>query len=205
MRNGEALMPQRLTLRAAPLLLMLTPCGDSAPPPQPDPRPVRVMSVEARMGGDVVSLTGTVRAETTVNLAFRIEGRMVERGRNVGDRVSAGQIVARLNRDNGKINLCAARDAVAAAHERVVEATDNYNRQRQLLAGGFTTPLRYDKMTQTLQSARSAADSARAQLSIAENRVSYTDLIADMNGTVTARGAGPGEVVQVGRMILQIA
>jgi multidrug efflux pump subunit AcrA (membrane-fusion protein) len=45
----------------------------------------------------------------------------------------------------------------------------------------------------------------QAQLSNAENRLSYTDLRADANGTVTARGVEPGEVVQAGRMILQIA
>jgi RND family efflux transporter MFP subunit len=87
----------------------------------------------------------------------------------------------------------------------VVEASNNYQRQRELLASGFTTRVRYDEATRTLQAARSSADQARAQLSIAENRVAYTELVADSNGTVTARGAEPGEVVQAGRMILQVA
>ena len=49
----------------------------------------------------------------------------------------------------------------------MTEATNNYQRQRQLLASGFTTRVRYDEATQTLQTARSQADSARAQLGIA--------------------------------------
>jgi RND family efflux transporter MFP subunit len=163
------------------------------------------MSVEARTGGDIVSLTGNIQAETTVNLAFRIDGRMIERAVNVGDRVTAGQVVARLNRDNEESNLRAARAALVAAQARVVETRNNYNRQRQLLASGFATRVRYDEATQQLQSATSAADSAQAQLNIAENRLGYTDLIADTSGTVIARGAEPGEVVQAGRMILQIA
>lgn len=196
-------------LRRLPIALLLlaglAACGESAPPPAPEIRPVRVMSVEARTGGDVVSLTGNIQAETTVNLAFRIDGRMVERSVNVGDRVTAGQVVARLNRDNEESNLRAARAALTAAQARVVEARNNFNRQRQLLASGFTTRVRYDEATQTLQSVTSAADSAQAQVSIAENRLSYTNLIADTSGTVTARGAEPGEVVQAGRMILQVA
>lgn len=187
------------------LLGSLTACGDDAPPAVEDIRPVRVVTVAERAGGEIVSLTGTIQAETDVNLAFRIDGRMIERSVNVGDRVRAGQVVARLNRDNEENNLRAARAALVAAQARVTETRNNYNRQRQLLASGFATRVRYDEATQQLQSAVSAADSAQAQMQIAENRLGYTDLIADSNGTVTARGAEPGEVVQPGRMILQIA
>lgn len=194
-------------VRTAGLLLLagLAACDDGAPAAAPDIRPVRVMAVEGRAGGEIVSLTGTIQAETDVNLAFRIDGRMIERSVNVGDRVTAGQVVARLNRDNEESNLRAARAALTAANARVTETRNNYNRQRQLLASGFATRVRYDEATQQLQSARSAADSAQAQVNIAENRLGYTELVADSSGTVTARGAEPGEVVQPGRMILQIA
>lgn len=187
------------------LLAVLTGCGDAAPPAAPEIRPVRVVSVETRTGGDTVTLTGSVQAETTVNIAFRIDGRLVERSVNVGDRVTQGQIVARLDRSNEENNLRAARAALAAAQARVVETRNNYSRQRQLLASGFTTRVRYDEATQGLASAQSAADSAQAQLNIAQIRLGYTNLVADSSGTVTARGAEPGEVVTPGRMIIQIA
>ncbi len=189
----------------AMLLALLAGCGDSAPPPAPEIRPVRVVSVENRTGGDVVSLTGTVQAEATINLAFRIGGRMIERMVNVGDKVTAGQVIARLDPSTQENELRAARAALAAARARVTETTNNYNRQRQLLASGFATRVRYDEATQQLQAARSTADSAQAQLSTAENRLGYTTLIADSAGAVVARGAEPGEVVAPGRMIIQVA
>jgi RND family efflux transporter MFP subunit len=163
------------------------------------------MTVERAAEGEVVSLTGTVQAETEVNLAFRIDGRMVERLVNVGDPVRAGQVVARLNRDNEENNLRAARAAVAAARGQLTEARNNHWRQSELLRDGWTTRVRYDQAAQTLQSARSAVDAAEAQLGIAETRLSYTELVSDVNGRVTARGAEPGEVVQPGRMIVQVA
>lgn len=200
-------MSSALRHRSAGLLLLaaLSACGDSSPPPAAEIRPVRAITVSGRAGGELVSLTGTIQAETDVNLAFRIDGRMIERTVNVGDRVTAGQVVARLNRDNEENALRAARAALVAANARVVETRNNYGRQRQLLASGFATRVRYDEAAQQLQSAQSAADSAQAQVSIAENRLGYTDLVADSNGTVTARGAEVGEVVQPGRMILQVA
>ena len=43
------------------------------------------------------------------------------------------------------------------------------------------------------------------QVRIAADRVGYTVLQADAAGTVTARGAEPGEVVQAGQMIVRLA
>jgi membrane fusion protein, multidrug efflux system len=193
------------TRLALVLLAALSGCDEAAPPPAPEIRPVRVITVEQRGGGDTVTLTGTVAPETEVNLAFRIDGRMVERRVNVGDRVRAGQIVARLDRTNEENNLRAARAELTAARARVTEARNNYARQRDLLQSGFTTRVRYDEAVRTLRSAESAADAAQAQVNIAETRVGYTELRADAAGTVTARGAEPGEVVAPGRMIVQIA
>ncbi|MGG5819917.1 efflux RND transporter periplasmic adaptor subunit [Falsiroseomonas sp. HW251] len=187
------------------MLPLLAACGDAAPPPTPDPRPVRVTTVEPRRGGDVVSLTGTVQPETEVNLGFRIDGRMTERLVNVGDRVRPGQVVARLDRSNEENNLRAARAALTAAEAQLAEVEANYIRARDLLRSGFGTRQRYDQAVQQLQTARSAVDAATAQLGIAENRLGYTELLADASGTVTARGAEPGEVVAPGRMIVRIA
>lgn len=193
-------------LRALPLaLLVLAGCEDAAPPPAPEIRPVRVVAAERSAGGDVVSLTGTVQAETEVNLAFRIDGRMTERLVNVGDQVRPGQVVARLNRDNEENGLRAARANLTATRGQLREAENNYWRQGQLLREGFTTRVRFDQAAQQLQTIRAAVDAAEAQVSIAETRLSYTELVSDVAGRVTQRGAEPGEVVQPGRMILRIA
>lgn len=178
---------------------------DDPPPAPPEIRPVRVITVEPRAGGEVVSLTGTVEAQTEVNLAFRIDGRMVQRLVNVGDRVAPGQVVARLDPQNEENAVRAARAALNAARGQLVEARNNYQRQRELLQSGFTTRVRYDQALQTLQTVQASVDAAQAQVNIAENRLGYTALEADAAGTVTARGAEPGEVVQAGRMILQLA
>lgn len=183
----------------------LAACSEPPAAPAAEPRPVRVVAVEPRAGGEVVSLTGTIQAETEVNLGFRIDGRMVERLVNVGDRVTAGQVVARLDPTNEQNALRAARASLAAAQAQLTEAQANYGRARELLRTGFGTRQRYDQAAQQLQTARSAADSAQAQVNISENRLGYTELVADAAGIVTARGAEPGEVVAPGRMIIRLA
>jgi RND family efflux transporter MFP subunit len=201
-------MPRHPGGAALPCLILVAALGACSEPPAPppaEPRPVRVATVEPRGEGTLVSLTGTIQAETEVNLGFRIDGRMVERLVNVGDRVTAGQVVARLDRTNEENSLRAARAALAAAQAQLVEARANYGRARELLRTGFGTRQRYDQAAQQLQTATSAEDSAQAQVNIAENRLGYTVLLADAPGTVTARGAEPWEVVAPGRMIIRLA
>jgi RND family efflux transporter MFP subunit len=186
-------------------LMFLGGCDSAEAPKTVEIRPVRVVTVEKQTGSETVSLTGTIQAQTEVNLAFRIDGRMIERSVNVGDAVTAGQVVARLDPQNEENALRSARADMAAAEGQLVEARNNYERQRDLLARGFTTRVRYDEVTRIYRTAQSQVDSARARLSIAEDRLGYTELVADSAGSVTARGAEPGEVVQAGRMIVQIA
>jgi RND family efflux transporter MFP subunit len=196
---------RKLALLALAALALLPACRRAEEPPPPDVRPVRVVSVEQRAAGDVVSLTGTVQAQTEINFSFRIDGRMISRNANVGDTVKPGQTLATLDASNENSSLQSARAQLAAARGQLTEQRNNYNRQKDLLAQRFISQAAFDQHTANLQSAESAVQSAQAQVDLAANRVSYTRLVADAGGTVTKVGAEPGEVVPAGRMVVQVA
>lgn len=184
---------------------VLSACQPQSEASAPDVRPVRTVTIERRAVGDAVSLTGHVQAQNEASLAFRISGRMIERPVNVGDRVTPGQVIARLDPQNELNTLRSAKANLAAAEGQLVQARNAYDRQQRLLTNGFTTRAQYDQAQQALQTATSQVDDAEAQLKIAHDNVSFTELKADSAGTITARGAEPGEVVQAGRMIVQVA
>jgi membrane fusion protein, multidrug efflux system len=173
-------------------------CRPAAEAPPPDNRPVRYMKVEMFPGGETVSLTGTVQAQSEINLSFRIDGRVVERRVDVGARVKAGQLIAVLNPENEESGVAGARANVAAARAQLVEARNNYDRHKELLAQNFISKARFDQVEATFRAAQSQVTAAQSQLDIASNRLGYTRLVADSPGTVTAVGAEPGEVVQAG-------
>lgn len=184
---------------------VLAACGRAEPPVAQAARPVRVIAVERQPAGETVSLTGQVEAETEVNLAFRVGGRMIARSVNVGDRVKAGQVLARLEPDPAENALRAARAELASAQSLSTKTGNDFNRQDQLLRGGWTTRVRYDQARHAMQAAQAQVDAARAQLASAEDNLSYTELVADASGHVTAVSAEPGEVVAAGRTIVQLA
>jgi RND family efflux transporter MFP subunit len=192
-------------LSAFALLALLTACKP-VEEPEPEPiRPVRVTTVESQEGGETVSLTGQVEARQEVNLSFRTGGRMIERSVNVGDRVRAGQVVARLESETPRNALRSARAELTAARARLVEAQNNFERHRSLLDRGFITRAMFDQAEQAYRTARAQVDSVQAQVNIAETQLGYANLISDSSGTVTARRAEPGEVVGPGQPIVQLA
>jgi RND family efflux transporter MFP subunit len=172
---------------------------------EPEVRPVRVITVEEREGGETVSLAGTIESRLQVDLAFRIGGRMTERLVDVGDMVEADQVIARLDPADEENGLRAAEASLAAAEGQLSEARVNYDRQRHLYERDIVARVALDRAEQTLTTAQAAADTAAAQVGIARRRLDDTELRADAGGVVTAVGAEPGEVVQTGRMIVQIA
>ena len=70
---------------------------------------------------------------------------------------------------------------------------------------GFTTRAIFDAANQGLQTAQARVDDASAQLDVAQDRVSFTELKANVSGSITARSAESGQVVQAGQQIFTIA
>ena len=197
--------PPWACLILAVVAAVLVSCKPSEEPAAQQPRPVRVVTVERQHASDAVSLTGQIEAETEVNLSFRVGGRMIARSVNVGDRVKSGQIVARLEPEPAENALRVARANLASALSLLTKTRNDFNRQDELLRGGWTTRVRHDQALQAFQAAQAQVDAARASEAVAEDNLAYTELIADGPGHVTTIGAEPGEVVQPGRMIVQLA
>ena len=185
--------------------VLLSACHKEAETPPPEVRPVRTVTVARQPSGESVVLTGHIEAENEAALAFRISGRMIERPVNIGDRVQPGQVLARLDPQNEQNALRSAQAALSAAQAQLTQARNNYGRQQNLLSRGVISRAEFDHAQQGLQTAQAQVDDAEAQLKIARDRLSYTELHADATGSVTARGAEPGEVVQAGQMIVRIA
>lgn len=195
----------RIVICAGLIAVLLGGCQEPVTPSPPDIRPVRSVTVERRPGLEHFSSTGQVRAQEEVNIAFRLDGRVLERRVGVGDTVRAGQIVARLDPQNQANALRSARAMMFAAQGQLTQARNTFERQQELMGRGYTTRAQFDQSQQAFQTAQAQAESAQAQLRQAEDMLGYTELYADADGTVIDKGAEPGEVVRAGQMIVKVA
>src|SRR5271169_2789910 len=195
-----------LLFAAAPgLVVMLSGCKQETANETPPLRPVRTVVVEKGGLGETVVLTGQLQAEKEVALAFRIGGRIIERSVDTGDSVTTDQVVARLDPQNELNGLRSARAALSAANARLEQDSNHFDRQETLLQQGWTTRANFDQAQKALRTAQAAVDDAKAQVEIAEDRVSYTQLKAGVTGTITRRAAESGEVVQPGQTVFVVA
>lgn len=80
-----------------------------------------------------VALTGDIQARKVTEQAFRVSGKLIKRYVDVGNRVRAGQVLARLDPQEQKNELASANAEVAMRQSRLYLAEQNYLRQQLLL------------------------------------------------------------------------
>ena len=101
--------------------------------------------------------------------------------------------------------MAAAEADLTAAKAAVAQAAPQEERYRILIANGHTTRPIYENAVKALQSAEAQVQSAEANLRIARNQLSYTELRAPDDGVVTSTAADPGQVVAAGQKVVEIS
>jgi RND family efflux transporter MFP subunit len=124
---------------------------------------------------------------------------------DVGAHVAAGDVLARLDPAEQQADLDAAVAAEAAAQSQLRVAGATFERQKTLIAQGFTTRSAFDQAQEGLRSAEAALETAKAEVGRTKNALSYTELKAGAAGVITARNLELGQVVQAGQAAFTLA
>lgn len=183
------------TLALGACLVALAGCGKEKPADPVRPR-VQVQEVKTADFAATVALTGDIQARVQTQLSFRVGGKIIQRMVDVGDRITAKQVLAKLDPKDLQTNVDSAIAAEAAEQARVKQTAAAFVRQEKLLPKGYTSKSEYDSAQAQLRSSQSALKAAQAQLANAREQLGYTALIADAPGIITARQAEVGQVVQ---------
>lgn len=186
------------------LALSLAACDQAAPPEQRAAE-VGVEAATVSAYSPTVALTGEIAARVTSELSFRVSGRLVERKVEVGDHVTADQVLATIDPVEQRANLSAAQASVDAADAKLRQAVSTFERQQSLIRQGFTTRREYDQAEEDLRAAQGNVAAAKALLGTAQDDLSQTVLKAGAPGIITARSAEAGEVVQSAQTVYSLA
>lgn len=188
---------------AALLLALAAGCAQEAEKPEVV-RPVRTLTVGAP-AADQWTLAGEVRARYETRLAFRLPGHMLERKVEVGSRVAAGQVIARIDARDAQLAATQARAQLAQAESAAALAEADLQRFRELRTRNFISHAEIDRRAAQALQAREQVAAARAALMQASNQVGYAELAAPHAGVITALEAEAGQVLAAGQTVARIA
>ncbi len=195
---------RRSSLLAVGSALLLVACSKSTPPEEPV-RAVRVMTVAPSDYLSSLEFAGEVRPRIESRLGFRVGGKLVKRQAELGQQVKAGQVLAELDPQDYQLGVDAAVAQLGAAVTNRDLAAADFKRFKELKDQNFISGAELDRRDANLKAAQAQLDQAQSQLTVQRNQGSYTRLLADVAGVITAIEAEPGQVISAGTPIVRIA
>ncbi|NMK46934.1 efflux RND transporter periplasmic adaptor subunit [Achromobacter sp. Bel] len=196
---------RRLALPAAlALAVALSGCGRKEAP-APAPRPVVAMPAKADERLPAWTLPGEVQARYSTPLSFRVGGKIIERQVRLGDSVTPGQIVAKLDPADATKNAAAAKAQLSAAQHQLDYARQQLDRDRAQSRENLIAATQLEQTRNAYASALAQRDQAAQQAALSADQLKYTTLQADHAGVITAEQADTGQNVAAGTPVYQLA
>ncbi|MEM8570634.1 MAG: efflux RND transporter periplasmic adaptor subunit [Pseudomonadota bacterium] len=168
------------------------------------PRPVKTLTITDQSAEHDRYFVGIAQAARQVSLSFRVGGTVAELLVSVGETVTEGQPLARLDQAPFQTEvdrLSAERDSAEATFENAEVQT---SRQRQLVERDVQAQATLDRFIAQEASSRAAVQSVSAALEKAQLDLSYTEITAPFSGVVTADFVEVFEEVQANEHVLRI-
>ena len=166
---------------------------------------VSTVTPEATEWSQQLTASGSIAAWQEAIVGSEIGGlRLADVPVNVGDRVRKGQVIARLQAETVAAEREQTRASQAEAEAAFAEARANADRARQVEASGALSAQQVAQYLTAELTAKARVDVLKAKLKSDDLRLAQTRILAPDDGTITARSATLGAVVQQGQELFRL-
>lgn len=206
--NKKRIVPTVLGLALLAIALPLalsSRAGDEPVPERSTVQKVEVAAVETTSTPRSLRFPGTVRSEQRARLSFQVSGRLAERPVEIGDRVKAGQTLARLDEKELRNGLASSEGTLAQMEARRLQARQEATRVEKLFEAGAATQEELEETRAAADSLAAGRGSAKAQVAEARRRLAEARLVAPFDGIVSRVSMEPGEYASPGAPVLEIS
>ena len=177
---------------------------EEAKAPADKPVPVEVSLVKTVDLPRVATAVGRLAANREVTLSAEIGGVVAEYLADVGDEVTADQILVQLDPTDYGLALQEARAGLVQAQAHLAAASGSHERSKSLLPRQVISTDSFEKSEAEYKSAAAARNRARTLVEIAEERLKKTAILAPFGGLVAARAIEKGQTVAPGQPVMTI-
>lgn len=192
------------------LCLLLTACQNSEPEQaRSEPETIELIQddVVAVQTGNSVSktaFTGTIRAVQHSSIQAQVTATASTVNAQVGQRVSKGQVLVRLNNQDNAARLAQARANLASTQAQANQARVMMERKRRLLNQGFISKVEYEQSQVDYRAQLENVRAQQANVDIAEKADRDGTILSPISGVITQRQVEPGQTVSAGQTLFEI-
>jgi RND family efflux transporter MFP subunit len=138
-------------------------------------------------------------------VSFRVAGKLIERAVRLGDRVRAGQVLARLDATDARSQLASAQAALDAAEHRLQYTRSQLDRDQAQSAQDLIAVNQLEQSQDALAAAQAGREQAATQRALAQDVLQYQTLFADHDGFIASENADTGAVLAAGQAVFGLA
>ena len=149
-------------------------------------RPIKAMMITDAVQFRQRKFPGTAKATQEIDLSFRVSGPLITLPVNIGDEVSIGDVVARIDPRDYEVRLRSAQGELNESMAIVKRAEADYKRIKSIFETdpGAVSQVAVDNVLQVRDSGRAKVDALRASVATTKDQLSYTHLKAPFDGIV---------------------
>ncbi len=200
------LRPARVRMPAAGLISLIGALLAAAPAHATEPAAIQVptLTVEASRDAASLSLDGTLEPQRQAVLAAQAAGSVQQLTVRAGDRVRAGQVIARIDARSAEAGVAQSEAGVVQADANLRNARTQLERTRELRAQGYISQAALDAAENQFRAAEAGLAQARAGRRQATLGQDFTSIAAPFDGVVLATHIDAGDLAAPGRPVLTL-
>ncbi len=163
-----------------------------------------VLVVQERSLTQTLGVSGTVKALNYAVIKAKVAGELKEVTVREGDRVNAGQVLARIDPIEYQQRWNQLKEQAAAAKSQLEIAQRQWDTNKALADQGFISKIALDNSQASLQSAIASHRAAIAGADVARKALDDSVLVAPFAGVIAVRSANPGERVGIDARVMEL-
>lgn len=163
-----------------------------------------VVQVKSGSLADKSPFTGTIQAVSQTSVQSQVSAMALQVSADIGQSVSKGQVLARLNNQDNNARLAQARANLAAAKAQAQLSKSLVDRKRRLWQQGFISKLEYEQSQVEYRAQAEQIKAEQANVNIAEKASQDTVIRSPINGVITNRQIEQGQTIAAGQTLFEI-
>ena len=162
------------------------------------------LSTPSAADSTFIAASGKIEAVQNANLSTRMMGYVTDTYVNVGDKVSKGQLLLRINSADISAQSAQVSASITEAKAAFKNAENDYNRFKTLYEQNSASQKEMDDITANYEMAKARLEAANQMKNQVNAQLAYSNIKAPFSGVITGKFINKGDMANPGMPLISI-